>query len=57
MIFRNKLGLHEESVSIRYEVHKDASTRTGSSVKPKFVLQKEKQQLESVPDENTAVKQ
>ncbi|KAI6189853.1 hypothetical protein M3Y97_00053400 [Aphelenchoides bicaudatus] len=42
LIFRNKLGLNEES--IRYEVHKDASNRTGSSVKPKFVLNKEKQQ-------------
>jgi hypothetical protein len=41
MIFKNKLSLQDES--IRYEVHKDASARTGSMVKPKFVLAKNKE--------------
>lgn len=50
MIFKNKLGLHDDN--IRYEVHKDASARTGSMVKPKFVITKDKAH-ESTPSEET----
>ncbi|CAD5231891.1 unnamed protein product [Bursaphelenchus xylophilus] len=38
MILKNKLGLDD---NIRYEVHKDASARTGSMVRPKIVISKE----------------
>ncbi|KAI6213614.1 hypothetical protein M3Y94_00170900 [Aphelenchoides besseyi] len=39
IIFKNKLNVVNEN--IRYEVHRDASLRTGSQVKPKFVISKE----------------
>ena len=46
MIFKSKLGLEQ---NIRYEVHKDASARTGSHMKPKFVIAKEKNASSTSP--------
>ena len=38
-VMREKLGMSPDE-SLRYEIHKDASTRTGSVVKPRLMLPK-----------------
>ncbi|CAD5224506.1 unnamed protein product [Bursaphelenchus okinawaensis] len=44
MILKNKLALDD---NIRYEVHKDASARTGSVVRPKIVIAKDNKEVPS----------
>ncbi|CAD5231903.1 unnamed protein product [Bursaphelenchus xylophilus] len=49
---KNKLGMED---NIRYEVHKDASARTGSMVRPKIVLSKENRDNTSSKEKKSEV--
>ncbi|CAD5224504.1 unnamed protein product [Bursaphelenchus okinawaensis] len=51
MILKNKLGLDD---NIRYEVHKDASARTGSVVRPKIVIAKDNKEVPNKKFESTS---
>uniref|UniRef100_A0AC34FYJ1 EIF-4F 25 kDa subunit n=1 Tax=Panagrolaimus sp. ES5 TaxID=591445 RepID=A0AC34FYJ1_9BILA len=51
-VMREKLGTPPDE-SLRYEIHKDASTRTGSVVKPRLVLPK-RHPREDTPKTSTA---